>query len=84
MSGISATNAEVKSDGLWVGVSVDKITTQRQRPTTRCAECHGRVRAHRMGSNGLAAHFEHLDRHAGCSAGFYFDGKRSLHPSALS
>jgi hypothetical protein len=30
------------------------------RPSFRCAECDQPVRAHKRGTNGQAAHFEHL------------------------
>lgn len=32
----------------------------------RCFECRQRVRPHRQGRNGQAAHFEHLRRNANC------------------
>jgi hypothetical protein len=33
----------------------------------RCIECGERVRPHRKGRNGAAAHFEHLARNFDCS-----------------
>ena len=32
-----------------------------------CTECDQRVRAHKLGTTGQAAHFEHLAANEGCS-----------------
>jgi hypothetical protein len=41
------------------------------------------VRAHSTGKNGEAAHFEHDEKHPGCSWGNYFDGNRRPHRRPL-
>lgn len=47
----------------------------------RCVECHGAVRIHSEGPNGIPrAHAEHRQGHPGCSLGHYFDGTRTPHP----
>jgi len=40
----------------------------------RCPECHGRVRAHSAGRDGISAHFEHRENNPGCYLGYNFDG----------
>lgn len=37
------------------------------RPRFDCDECGRAVRAHKTGTNGQAAHFEHKERNYGCS-----------------
>lgn len=53
------------------------------KPALRCIECHGPVKPHKQGINGMRAHFEHLVGHPGCSLGTYFDGHKRPHPDAL-
>ena len=74
-------------DGIWDEISIDVALKIRDSGATnftiRCQECHGQVRAHKEGAGG--AHFEHLQGHAGCSKGNYYDGQGSrLHPSAIT
>jgi hypothetical protein len=40
------------------------LTRERQR---RCIECHEPVRAHKTGTTGQSAHFEHLKKNPRCS-----------------
>lgn len=50
----------------------------------RCPACHGRVRPHKKASDGVAAHFEHYAKHAGCSlSGYLHPAKPGPHPDAL-
>ena len=47
----------------------------------RCPECFGSVRWHKAGADNLPpAHFEHHQRHEGCSRSDAFNGVRSPHP----
>lgn len=50
----------------------------------RCIECHGRVRPHNA-SDSQGAHFEHEQRHSGCSlSDAYVQGApRVPHPRAI-
>jgi hypothetical protein len=67
----------------WVKVAVTHALSRKD-PTTRCVECHGEVRLHRAGPDGVpAAHAEHRVGHPGCSLGHYFDGTKRAHPHAL-
>jgi hypothetical protein len=68
----------------WVKMPVFRAVQMGDTPETRCPECHGPVRLHRAGPNGVpAAHAEHRRGHAGCSLGCYFEGTRSQHPDAI-
>lgn len=49
----------------------------------RCIVCHGSVRAHRQGRNGMRAHFEHFAGHPGCPLGNCYDGWPARHPQAI-
>jgi hypothetical protein len=70
---------------MWVKMRVPKAMQLGDDPETRCLECHGPVRLHRAGPNGVpAAHAEHRTKHSGCSLGFCFEGTKSLHPDALN
>lgn len=62
---------------------VADILRMEPRPLLRCPECHGRVRAHKEGTTGQRAHFEHFAAHSGCSLKPTFRGVRSRHPEAL-
>ncbi len=71
----------------WLFVTVEDVIERRNRGDIkfdkRCVECHGRVRAHKAGVWG-AAHFEHMQRHSGCSLGDNYDGKgKRIHPDAI-
>ena len=79
-----AEACEMRVRGQWVTIplddALDKYDASREK---RCIECHGAVRAHREGDNGMRAHFEHLDKHEGCSRGNYFNGTKMPHRKAL-
>jgi hypothetical protein len=74
---------EVFARNEWQGIDLQLALKMPNTREKRCPECHGRVRAHSVGSNGMKAHMEHFERHKGCSRGNYFDGTATLHPSAL-
>lgn len=64
----------------WRTVSVTHALTRPER-IVRCPECHGAVRLHMAGPNGVPrAHAEHRVGHPGCTLGHYFKGIRSPHP----
>jgi hypothetical protein len=70
--------------GEWIRISLDDALSKYDASRTkRCVECHGQVRAHREGSDGMRAHFEHFERHDGCSLGVSFSGIRSMHRKPL-
>lgn len=50
----------------------------------RCVECHGRVKPH-SASPTQGAHFEHEQRHAGCSLsdGYVRGTRLTRHPHAM-
>jgi hypothetical protein len=65
---------EVKVRGAWVTISLrDALTLDKDR-IKRCPECHGRLRAHGIGRNGEAAHFEHYEANPGCMWSYTYDG----------
>ena len=69
----------------WVSTPIeDALSKYDATRTKRCPECHGQVRAHKAGENGMRPHFEHYDRHTGCSLGDAFLGTPSMHPKALA
>lgn len=71
------------NSGGWRRVSVQAVLV-RAEAVVRCMECHGSIRLHRAGPNGVPrAHAEHLVGHTGCSLGHYFDGTRSMHPTPV-
>ena len=52
--------------------------------TIRCMKCHGPIRLHRAGPNGVPrAHAEHRRRHRGCPLGDCFDGNFRLSPTPV-
>lgn len=68
----------------WEPISVQDVLGLGRQEVKRCPECHGRVKAVKAGPNGVpAAHFEHFNRHKGCSLGDCFDGTRRLHSTPL-
>lgn len=83
MAGDIIEDCEVSLGRGWQRIGIDDAL--RLRPERmRCPECHGRVRAHRQGTTGQRAHFEHFQTHTGCSRKpSTFSGHRSLHPDAL-
>lgn len=75
---------EERINGHWVRRAVAEVLTAAARSPIRCPECHGRVRAHKEGTTGQRAHFEHMKRHEGCSLKkSTFSGRRARHPEAL-
>lgn len=56
----------------WNGRSVDietalQIRDRSTSPDFRCPECSDRVRPHKVGATGQAAHFEHLKVNPRCT-----------------
>lgn len=78
-----STACEAWSNGKWQPVSIDEVIATTQRQLLRCIECGGAVRAHREGTTGQVAHFEHRHAHHGCSLGSKFTGVKSAHPQPL-
>jgi len=78
-----ATDCELQANGRWELVDIGLALTMPRSRRMRCAECGGRVRAHGAGTTGQAAHFEHQERHRGCSRGDCFDGETRPHHRPL-
>ena len=74
---------EVFAHGAWTGINIALALKMPRGRTKRCPECHGPVRAHSAGVNGMKAHMEHFARHSGCSRGDCFDGNARPHPDAV-
>jgi hypothetical protein len=74
---------ELHLRGAWTAIDLETALKLDKGRTKRCPECHGQVRAHAVAKNGMVAHFEHYDGHAGCSLGDRFDGNHRPHPRAL-
>ena len=74
---------QVVAHGNWEGINIFLALKMPKTRIKRCIECHGRVRPHSTGSNGMKAHIEHFERHRGCSRGDCFDGSSRPHPVAL-
>lgn len=73
-----------KGFGKWQQISVDDaLPLKGGVKVMRCPECHGEVRPHAASEDGMAAHFEHLQAHEGCSLGVIFCGQKSPHPHAV-
>lgn len=77
---------EIKSKGAWVPLPIEDALKLDGSVIKRCPLCHGRVRAHNKSNNGMRAHFEHFEAHAGCPRPrrAQFSGKVTRHPSAVS
>jgi hypothetical protein len=74
---------EIKTGTVWHAVSVEEALSFGAEDM-RCIECHGRVCAHKEYINGVAAHFEHIRAHPGCSQiPTSFSGVKSRHPEAI-
>jgi len=70
--------------GVWRMIGVSDALPLRGMVKMRCPECLGPARPHEASSDGdVSAHFEHLQRHKGCSKGDCFVGERARHPHAL-
>ena len=61
-----STSCEVPTAIGWRIISVEEALTTRA-AGARCIECKQAVRPHATGTNGMAAHFEHLERNPSCS-----------------
>ncbi len=71
--------------GRWETISLDDALNRFDGSRMkRCPECHGQVRAHRPGTNGMRAHFEHFEAHSGCSLSPIFSGTRTPHRRPMS
>ncbi|WP_237353650.1 hypothetical protein [Xanthobacter sp. YC-JY1] len=77
---------EIESKGAWVLIPIDDALKLGPSVIKRCPLCNGRVRAHKESNNGMRAHFEHFEAHAGCprSRGARFSGRVTRHPSAVA
>jgi hypothetical protein len=77
---MSLETCELKNRGAWQPLSLEQaLFLDKDRPK-RCPECHGKVRAHGIGKNGEAAHFEHDEKNPGCSLiPQHFDGTKRMH-----
>jgi nitrate/TMAO reductase-like tetraheme cytochrome c subunit len=75
---------EVQDRGEWKPIDLALALRMPNTRLKRCPECHGRVRAHSAGMNGMRAHMEHHSRHKGCARGDCFGGVSTLHPDALT
>ena len=70
-------------DDPWRPVSIQEAFRLRKGTEKRCGQCRGQVRAHRA-TDIMAAHFEHMQAHAGCPLSVSYDGNGlRLHPLAL-
>ncbi len=76
---------EVKALGsTWKNTGIEDALPQRGKVHMRCVECHGEVKPHRAWKNGRnRAHFEHVQKHTGCSYSRHFIGVRTKHPLPL-
>jgi hypothetical protein len=77
---------ELKIGDEWAPLRVDAALGINSERVKRCPECHGRVRAHKASVDGMRAHFEHFEAHAGCSRSrsVPFIGISTIHPKAIS
>ena len=81
---IEHPTCEVQVIGKWISRTLSEALALHRDRVLRCNECRGRVRAHNPASDGsMKAHFEHFQRHEGCSLGHYFNGIQSPHPKSL-
>lgn len=69
----------------WSMLTIEQALELNPSLPKRCPECRGQVRGHRASSNGMRAHFEHIQAHPGCSrsTGTLFAGTRTLHPHPM-
>lgn len=64
-----STECESRQGGEWKRISIsDALAIPREVRQLRCIErvCQMKVRPHKRGKNGAAAHFEHLEWNAQC------------------
>jgi hypothetical protein len=82
---VTADKCELWANGKWQVVGIDDVVEKWSERRIRCIECHGAVRAHRQGSDGHPAHFEHTSAHSGCSlCPGHWDGNQRPHPKKLT
>jgi hypothetical protein len=74
---------EVNFKGHWVVKTIAEALRDHRGEMIRCVECHGRVTAVKTAKNGVRAHFNHAEKHKGCSKSWCFDGRHAPHPDAL-
>jgi DNA-directed RNA polymerase subunit RPC12/RpoP len=74
---------QVKNGAEWTDRDID-AALKSAGEDMRCPACGGRVFAHKAYSNGTAAHFEHQEKHKGCSlSGYLFAPPATTHPNPL-
>lgn len=76
--------AELHANKAWQPIEIELALKMPKTRRMRCPDCHGRVRAHKVGSDGQRAHMEHYERHTGCPRGDCFKGPLSPHSKALT
>jgi hypothetical protein len=76
-----STECEVRGSDGWERMAISDALLNRFLEM-RCPECHGRVRAHKEGTTGQGAHFEHIKVHAGLQ--LWFGMERAEQPSSNS
>ena len=69
-------NGEVIDVGRALALREQAAAARRARPDFRCVGCGERVRAHRTGTTGQEAHFEHLRGNPRCRLSDFSDGAR--------
>lgn len=79
-----STDCELWANKRWELIDIELAVRMPKGRFMRCVECHGRVRAHALGKTGQAAHFEHFERHKGCSRGDCFDGDPRMHHRTMA
>lgn len=77
-----AQECEIREGGGWIRIGIEGALELPRSEVKRCPECHGQLRMHRAG-DGNPAHFEHRQRHKGCSLSHRFDGIRRGHPDPI-
>jgi hypothetical protein len=76
--------AEIENNDGWTTISIVEALCQPRSRRLRCLGCGGQLRAHKEGTTGQRAHFEHYERHDGCPRVNYFGDKPRPHPRSLS
>lgn len=78
------TPCGIRRGGDWQALTIAEALDDRK-GDMRCPECHGRVQAHKEGTTGQRAHFEHKRANVACSFSSSWDGKsRRQHHTPLS
>ena len=83
MADSGETCCELRVREGWQPITLDEALRLHPTRIKRCPVCHGKVRAHQAGDNGMVAHFEHFEVHAGCYLASDFDGNPRPHRKAL-